>query len=55
MFFEFKSINNIFFLVYIIDRESALVSYDIINRQIINKNVVNKNEGSLKLQMSDII
>ncbi len=35
--------NNKFCLVYILNRESILVSYDLINKQIINKNFVNKN------------
>ena len=43
-FCEFQSINNIFCLVYILDSESALVFYDIINRQIINKIIANRND-----------
>ena len=48
-FCEFKSINNIIWFVYILNRESALVAYDIIKKKIINKNVVNKNGGSFKI------
>ena len=48
-FCEFKSINNIICFVYILNREYALVAYDIIKKKIINKNVVNKNGGSFKI------
>ena len=48
-FCEFKSIDNILCFVYILNRESALVSYDIIKKKIINKNVINKNEISFKI------
>jgi len=48
-FCEFKSINNIFCFVYILNRESALVFYDITKKKIINKNVVNKNGGIIKI------
>ena len=48
-FCEFKSINNIICFVYILNREYALVAYDIIKKKIINKNIVNKNGGSFKI------
>jgi hypothetical protein len=48
-FCEFKSINNIICFVYILNREYALVAYDIIKKKIINKNVVNKNGGSFNV------
>ena len=42
-FCEFKSINNILCLIYILDRETSLIAYDIIKKKIINKSIINKN------------
>lgn len=48
-FYVFKSIDNILCFVYILNRESALVFYDITKKKIINKNVVNRNGGIFKI------